>query len=71
MESDLGGDVYQLWVQHDDKVYAAPVFSVSSDGTGNAFIDRELSDGDTVMITREPAGGSPAPTTKPIAAAQV
>jgi anti-sigma-K factor RskA len=71
MDSDLNGDVYQLWVQHDNKVYPAPVFSVSSDGSGHAFIDRALSDGDTVMITREPEGGSAEPTSKPIAAAQV
>jgi anti-sigma-K factor RskA len=71
MESDLNGDVYQLWVQHDNQIYAAPVFSVSSDGSGHAYINRALADGDTVMITREPAGGSPAPTTKPLASAQV
>jgi hypothetical protein len=71
MDSELDGDVYQLWVQHDEKVYAAPVFSVSDDGNGHAFINRELSDGDTVMITREPAGGSAEPTTKPLAAAQI
>jgi anti-sigma-K factor RskA len=71
MEPDMGGDVYQLWVQHDETVYAAPVFSVSSDGSGHAFINRELAPGDTVMITREPAGGSKEPTGKPIAAAQV
>jgi anti-sigma-K factor RskA len=71
MESDLSGDVYQLWVQHDKTIYAAPVFAVSSDGSGHAYINRELEPGDTVMITREPAGGSKAPTSKPIAAAQV
>jgi hypothetical protein len=71
MDPDMGGDVYQLWVQHDKTIYAAPVFSVSSDGSGHAFINRELAPGDTVMITREPAGGSNAPTGKPIAAAQV
>lgn len=71
MSSDLDGDVYQLWVEHDGKVYAEPVFSVSKDGSGHAFIDRALSEGDTVMITREPAGGSAEPTGKPLAAAQV
>jgi anti-sigma-K factor RskA len=71
MDTDMGGDVYQLWVQHDKTIYAAPVFTVSSDGSGHAFINRELAPGDTVMITREPAGGSKAPTGKPIAAAQV
>ncbi|MGK2878365.1 MAG: anti-sigma factor domain-containing protein [Solirubrobacterales bacterium] len=71
MDADLGGDVYQLWVQHGEAVYAAPVFSVSSDGTGHTFIDHELEAGDTVMITREPAGGSQEPTGKPLAAAQV
>lgn len=71
METDLGDDVYQLWVQHDNTVYAAPVFTVSGDGTGHAFINRELAPGDTVMITREPAGGSKEPTSKPLASAQV
>ncbi|MGH2958718.1 MAG: anti-sigma factor domain-containing protein, partial [Solirubrobacterales bacterium] len=71
MDTDMNGDVYQLWVQHGETVYAAPVFTVSSDGKGHAYINRELAPGDTVMITREPAGGSKEPTSKPIAAAQV
>lgn len=71
MSSDLDGDVYQLWVQHGDQVYAEPVFSVSKDGSGHAFIDRELSKGDVVMITREPAGGSKEPTGEALASAQV
>lgn len=71
MEPDLNGDVYQLWVQHDKTIYAAPVFSVSNDGSGHAYINRELAPGDTVMITREPAGGSKEPTGKALAAAQV
>jgi anti-sigma-K factor RskA len=71
MDTDMGDDVYQLWVQHGETVYAAPVFAVSSDGKGHAYINRELAPGDTVMITREPAGGSQEPTSKPIAAAQV
>lgn len=71
METDMGGDVYQLWVQHDKTVYPAPVFTVSSDGSGHAFINRELAPGDTVMITREPAGGSKEPTSKPLASAEV
>jgi anti-sigma-K factor RskA len=71
MPTDMGSDVYQLWVQHDSTIYAAPVFTVSGDGTGHAFINRELAPGDTVMITREPAGGSETPTGKPLAAAQV
>jgi anti-sigma-K factor RskA len=71
MSSDMSGDVYQLWVQHDKTIYAAPVFTVSSDGSGHAFINRELAPGDTVMITREPAGGSKEPTGKALAAAQV
>lgn len=71
METDTDGDVYQLWVEHDGTVYAAPVFTVASDGSGHAFINRELAPGDVVMITREPAGGSKEPTNKPIAQAQV
>jgi hypothetical protein len=71
MSTDIGGDVYQLWVQHDKTVYAAPVFTVSSDGTGHAYINRELAPGDTVMITREPAGGSKEPTSTPLASAKV
>lgn len=71
METDTDGDVYQLWVEHDGTVYAAPVFTVASDGSGHAFINRELAPGDVVMITREPAGGSKEPTSKPLASAQV
>jgi anti-sigma-K factor RskA len=71
MDTNMEGDVYQLWVQHDNTVYAAPVFTVASDGSGHAFINRELAPGDVVMITREPAGGSKEPTSKPLASAQV
>lgn len=71
MEADIGDDVYQLWVQHDKTIYAEPVFAVNGDGDGHAFIDRELAPGDTVMITREPTGGSKEPTGTPIAAARV
>lgn len=71
MSTDMNGDVYQLWVQHKDTVYAAPVFTVANDGSGHAFINRKLAPGDVVMITREPAGGSKEPTGKPLASAQV
>ncbi|MBI2691240.1 MAG: anti-sigma factor [Solirubrobacterales bacterium] len=71
MDTDIEGDVYQLWIQRKGTIYAAPVFTVASDGSGHAFINRELAPGDVVMITREPAGGSKEPTSKPLASAQV
>jgi anti-sigma-K factor RskA len=62
------GRVYQLWLIRDGKPIPSTVFN--SDPDGHALIENvavpESTTGVTqVLLTEEPAGGSPQPTTKP------
>jgi len=57
---------YQVWVQRDREVIAESLFSVGANGAGAAAVSEDLEDADAVMVTREPAGGSRAPTEEPI-----
>jgi hypothetical protein len=60
------GRVYQAWVQRDGMVEPEPTFEVGADGRGVVAVPEDLSDADAVMVTREPSGGSRAPSEKPI-----
>ena len=70
LASPGAGRVYEMWVQNgtepprpaSDNISDA-VFVVRS---GNVDIPGRLSDGDRVMVTSEPMGGSLAPTTEPV-----
>ena len=57
---------YQVWVQRDREVIAESLFSVGANGAGAAAVSEDLEDADAVMVTREPAGGSRAPSEEPI-----
>ena len=57
---------YQVWVQRDGEVIAESLFSVGADGAGAAAVSEDLEGADAVMVTREPAGGSRAPSEEPI-----
>jgi len=59
------GHVYQLWVQTPDE-RLNPAGLLSS-GDGAVVLRGETDDAIGVGLTVEPAGGSPAPTTKPLA----
>ena len=63
---DLGSRrVYQVWLQHGDRLVPAQTFQVGSSGRG----DVELSDVgnvDGVYVTREARGGAQAPSEDPI-----
>jgi anti-sigma-K factor RskA len=64
---DPGGDrVYQVWVERDGEVVPVSIFSVDADGEGSAAVPESLADGDAVMVTREPRGGSDEPTEAPV-----
>jgi anti-sigma-K factor RskA len=68
---DLVGDrVYQLWVRHDGRFLGAGVFR-PADGSFVAETDLSTSAFDLVAVTIEPPGGSPQPTSRPIASAPV
>ena len=58
--------VYQAWVQRDGMVIPSSLFAPRADGTASAAIPAHLDGADQVMVTREPKGGSPQPTHKPL-----
>jgi anti-sigma-K factor RskA len=65
-------EVYQAWlVRGGGQPTSAGLFRVGRDGGAMLAIPQHLEDGDQVLVTVEPGGGSDQPTTKPIAAAAV
>ena len=63
----LGGErVYQAWVQRDGTFVPQPTFEVGSDGGGAVALPDDLSGAEAVLVTREPRGGSRAPTEQPL-----
>jgi anti-sigma-K factor RskA len=65
-----GSRVYQTWVMRDRRVTPSTLFVLSRDGTATVAIPQALRDGDSVLVTSEPRGGSPQPTTRPLLAAR-
>jgi anti-sigma-K factor RskA len=66
MPSLQQGRVYQAWVQRDGMIEPEPTFEVGTDGRGTVAVPEDLSDAQAVLVTREPRGGSRAPSEKPI-----
>jgi hypothetical protein len=66
MPSLNAGQVYQAWVQRDGMIEPEPTFEVGANGSGAVAVPEDLSGADAVMVTREPHGGSRAPTRKPV-----
>jgi anti-sigma-K factor RskA len=63
---DLGGArVYQVWLQHGDRLVPARTFEVGRSGTGNVGL-RNVEGADGVFVTREPRGGAQVPSEDPI-----
>jgi anti-sigma factor RsiW len=63
----LGGrQVYQAWVQRDGAIVPQPTFEVGADGGGAVAVPDDLSDASAVLVSREPRGGSRAPSEAPI-----
>jgi anti-sigma factor RsiW len=54
--------VYQAWVQRGREVVPQPTFEVGESGVGAVAVPDDLRDARAVMVTREPRGGSRAPT---------
>jgi anti-sigma-K factor RskA len=63
--------VYEIWVQRGSDVQPSSLFVPSRDGRARVPLDERLHDGDTVMVTVEPAGGSAEPSSDPLLQAQV
>ena len=60
------GRVYQAWVQRDGMIEPEPTFEVGADGRGVVAVPEDLSDAEALLVTREPSGGSRAPSEKPV-----
>ena len=65
------GRTYQVWMLRGDSVAGVGLFTVDPSGRGRAVFTAEMQTGDTVAVTEEPAGGSPAPTSQPLFAIQL
>jgi anti-sigma factor RsiW len=65
------GRAYQVWVERDGAIESAAVFDVDAGGNGAAAVPQSLDDVTAVMVTREPRGGSSAPSERPILRVQV
>ncbi|HUO75011.1 MAG TPA: anti-sigma factor [Solirubrobacteraceae bacterium] len=66
--------VYEVWLlKRGSKTPSATaaLFSPTSSGSGSVDVPGNLNDITTVLVTPEPAGGSPAPTHAPILQAQI
>ena len=57
--------VYQVWLQHGDKMVPARTFEVGETGRGEVDL-RDIADADGVYVTREARGGAQVPSEDPI-----
>ena len=64
---------YQLWLIGDNTPISGGIFQVASDGQGVLVFEppQPLNDYDALAISTEPAAGSEAPTTSPLALGEV
>ncbi len=58
--------VYETWLERDGVVEPGSVFVLRSDGSADAAIPGPLEGASTVLVTREPRGGSRSPTSPPL-----
>ena len=67
------GRIYQMWVQRGNgrPLPTGTLFSVSAGGTAAVGVPGTLSGDSAVLVTQEPAGGTPAPTSAPVIVARV
>jgi anti-sigma-K factor RskA len=67
------GRIYEMWVQRGSAppVPTGTLFGVGSSGTAAVGVPGSLDGTSAVMVTNEPAGGSPAPTTTPLIVARL
>ena len=61
--------VYEVWVQRAGVMEPRGTFVLESDGSAVAAVEGPLDDGEAVLVTREPRGGSAQPTTEPVLSA--
>lgn len=63
-----GNRIYEVCLQHSHGELAPTkaLFSVTSSGDGAVVVSGSLKGIKAVLVTEEPAGGMPVPTTKPV-----
>jgi anti-sigma-K factor RskA len=57
--------VYQVWIQHGDRLVPARTFEVGSNGRGDVDLP-SVDNAQGVYVTREPRGGAQVPSENPI-----
>lgn len=67
------GRIYEMWVQRGSAppVPTGTLFGVTSNGSAAVGVPGSLSGVSAVLVTQEPAGGTPAPTTAPVIVARL
>ncbi len=67
------GRIYEMWVQRGSAppVPTGTLFGITSSGSASVGVPGSLNGVSAVMVTQEPAGGTPAPTTAPLIVARV
>ena len=67
------GKTYQVWLKRPGEAPqpTSALFTPLSDGSATATVTGDLNDGDQILVTAEPEGGSPMPTSNPVLAAQM
>jgi anti-sigma-K factor RskA len=63
------GRVYEVWVKRNGDLMPESTFDVDRRGAGAAAVPEDLSGASAVLVTREPRGGSRAPTEAPVMSA--
>jgi anti-sigma-K factor RskA len=66
------GRIYEMWIQRGKRAPSpTTLFSVTSKGTALVGVPGNLHGVSAVLVTQEPAGGSPAPTRTPVIVTQL
>jgi anti-sigma factor RsiW len=67
------GKIYEVWLErpHQNPQPTSALFSVTATGDGDVDVPGSLRGVSLVMVTPEPAGGSPVPTHAPVLSAKV
>jgi anti-sigma-K factor RskA len=65
------GHVYQTWLQRGKQIVPSSLFVVNKNGSGSAAVTGSLDGVDAVMVSEEPDGGSPQPTSDPVLIAKL
>jgi hypothetical protein len=60
-----GARVYQVWLQHGDRLVPDRTFQVGRTGTGRVELS-DVGDADGVYVTREPRAGAQVPSEDPV-----